>query len=279
MLTLGLILLFCLITSATYGFGEQAAPMVQQENAPNVDEILERMKAHDEWQQRYLIEYQAQRKFSATNLRFKEDATLEVRTTFRRPDTLESQVLRADGSKFIRERVFDKILEAESETQSTKAKQQVDIVPANYTFGYIGREDCDGRECYRLRIAPKRKEKYLVEGQIWIDAEDWGIVQVQGFLAKRPSFWARQTQIDRRYKRIDGMWLNDRIESISDVFIAGRSSLTIQYSYESIQTDPQYESPAKSALLITTPSLPHPGRPIPYLKKSALGFPAWMLTG
>ena len=268
MLALGLILVFCLFTSA-YGFVEQSVRMVEQENAPNVDEILDRMKAHDEWQRRYLIEYRAQRTFSATNLRFEEGATLEVTTTFRRPDTFESQVLRAEGSKFIRERVFDKILEAENATQSTPAKQQIDIVPANYNFGYLGREDCDGRECYRLGIAPKRKEKYLIEGQIWIDAEDWGIVRIQGSPAKRPSFWARQTQIDRRYQRIDGMWLNDRLESISDVLIAGRSSLKIQYSYESIQTDPQYGSPANSVSLITTPALPLPGQPAPYEKKCA----------
>jgi hypothetical protein len=263
MLVFGLILGFCLFTSATYGFGEQSVPMVQQEDAPSLDEILDRMKAHGEWQRQYLIEYRAQRKFSATNARFKEDATLEVRTTFRRPDTLESEVLRTEGSRLIRQRVFDKILEAENETQSTPAKQQVDIVPANYSFTYLGREDCAGRECYRLGIAPKRKEKYLIEGQIWIDAEDWGIVQIQGSPAKRPSFWARYTQIDRRYKRIDGMWLNDRLESISDVLIAGRSSLTIQYSYESIQTDPKYGSSTNSAELITTRSLLFPGPPAP----------------
>jgi hypothetical protein len=133
--------------------------------------------------------------------------------------------------------VFDKILEAENETQSALAKQQIDIVPANYSFSYLAREDCSGRECYRLRITPKRKEKYLIEGQIWIDAEDWGIVRIQGSPAKRPSFWARQTEIDRRYKRIEGMWLSDSLESTSDILIAGRSTLKIQYSYEAIQTD------------------------------------------
>jgi len=50
MLTFGLIFGFCLLTSATYGFLEQSIPMVQQENAPSVDEILDRLKAHDDWQ-------------------------------------------------------------------------------------------------------------------------------------------------------------------------------------------------------------------------------------
>jgi hypothetical protein len=247
MLVIALALGFCLLTSATGGFAEQSAPAVQQEDVPSVGDILNRMKAHDEWQQRYLIEYRAQRTFSAVNLRFEKDATLEVMTTFRRPDTFQSQVIRAEGSSLIRERVFDKILDAEKETQSTTNKQQFDIVPANYTFTYRGREDCSGRECYRLGIVPKRKEQYLMEGQIWIDAEDWAIVRIQGSPAKRPSFWVRQVQIDRRYKRIDGVWLNDSLESLSDVLVAGRSSLKIEYAYESIQTDPRYGTAAKSA--------------------------------
>ena len=199
------------------------------------------MKVHDEWQERYLIEYRAQRNFHAANLKFEEAATLEVRTTFRRPDTIESQVLRTEGSKLIRERVFDKILKAENETHSKLAKKQGDIVQANYRFSYIGQELCDDRKCYRLAITPRRREKYSIQGQIWIDAEDWSIVRIQGSPAKRPSFWTRQTQIDRRYKRIYGIWLNDSLESTSDILIAGRSTLRIQYLYEAIETDGSME--------------------------------------
>src|SRR5438128_3650660 len=117
------ILSLCLFTTTTLGFQNQSVPAVQDENAPSVDQILDRLKVHDEWQERYPIEYRAQRNFHAANLKFEEDATLEVRTTFRRPDTIESQVLRAEGSKLIRERVFDKILKAENETHSKLAKK------------------------------------------------------------------------------------------------------------------------------------------------------------
>src|SRR3989442_15643477 len=112
MLTHMLILGFCLCAFATYGFGQRFVAALQQEAVPSLNEILDGMKAHDEWQRLYLIEFRAQRKFSATNPKFKQGATLELRTTFRRPDTLESNVIRAEGSKMIRERVFDKILEA-----------------------------------------------------------------------------------------------------------------------------------------------------------------------
>src|SRR5437867_612483 len=51
-----LIMSLCLLASAARGFGAQAAPIVQQQDAPNVGNILDRMKAHDKWQERYLVE-------------------------------------------------------------------------------------------------------------------------------------------------------------------------------------------------------------------------------
>jgi hypothetical protein len=47
----------CLVTTTTLGFQEQSAPAVQHESTPSVDLILDHMKVHDEWQERYLIEY------------------------------------------------------------------------------------------------------------------------------------------------------------------------------------------------------------------------------
>src|SRR5207249_11180318 len=98
MLTFGFIFGFCLLTSATYGFLEQSVPMVQQENAPSVDEILDRLKAHDDWQRRYLIEYLAQRKFSAPNSTSKEYTTREAWSTIRPPHTLDAEVPPADAA-------------------------------------------------------------------------------------------------------------------------------------------------------------------------------------
>src|SRR5206468_10162940 len=65
------------------------------------------------------------------------------------------------------------------EIQSKSARGQVDIVPANYSFIYLGTAACADRKCYRLGITPRRQEKYLIQGEICVDAEDWGIVRVR----------------------------------------------------------------------------------------------------
>src|SRR2546428_13415468 len=137
--------------------------------AQTLDEILSRMMARNDWQDRALLEFRASRRFYAANKRFKTDSTMYVQTVFRRPDHLQSTVTLHEGSNLIRSRVFDKILEAENETHARKDKQQVDIVPANYYFELVGTEDCGGRSCQHMLISPKRRDKYSLDGEVWVD--------------------------------------------------------------------------------------------------------------
>jgi hypothetical protein len=202
-----------------------------------LEEILNRMNARNEWQDRALLEFRAQRRFYAANVRFKADSTMYVQTVFRRPDQLQSTVTRHEGSTFIRSRVFDKILEAETETHAKKDKRQVDIIPANYNFSLEGKEECDDRACFHLKITPKRREKYALDGDIWVDAEDYSIVRIHGVPAKKPSIWTLKTEIDRRYKKVAGIWLPARMDSSSNIMIAGHSVLSIEYIYDSVQTE------------------------------------------
>jgi outer membrane lipoprotein-sorting protein len=206
--------------------------------SPNIslEQILDKMMARNDWQSSMLLEFRALRKFYAANPRFKTDSTMHVETTFKRPDELQSTVKSQEGSRLIRSRVFDKILEAENETRSKKARQQVDITPDNYNFGLIGTEECDGRACFHLTISPKRRDKYSLDGEVWVDAEDYSIVRIHGSPAKRPSFWTLRTEIDRRYQKIEGIWLPVRMDSSSNIMIAGQSVLSIEYSYQSVQT-------------------------------------------
>lgn len=195
--------------------------------------------ARNAWQDQTLLQFRAMRKFYAANPRFKTDSTMYVQTVFRRPNQLQSTVKSHEGSSLIRSRVFDKILEAENETRAQKDKQQVDIIPANYTFalaGTTGVEDCNGRPCYHLSISPRRRDKYSLDGEVWIDAEDYSIVRIHGAPAKRPSWWTLKTEIDRRYQKVDGIWLPERMDSSSNIMIAGHSVLSIEYRYDRVET-------------------------------------------
>jgi hypothetical protein len=211
----------------------------QAATLPTTAEIVDRMMAHNEKQDQALLGYSTQRKFFAENKRFSEDSTMVVHTEFRKPDSMDSTIISHVGSSLIKSHVFDEILKAEGETHKKQDKQQVDITPRNYDFAVTAEETCDGgRPCYRVRITPKRNDKYSLKGDVWIDAVDYAIVHVHGAPAKRPSFWTRQTEIDRLYRKVNGIWLTDRLDSWSDILIVGRSTLSIEYRYETVQTEP-----------------------------------------
>jgi hypothetical protein len=194
-------------------------------------EILGRMMAHRQWQEAALREYEARRLFHASNSRFNVDSTLEVETKYRSPGSMQSTVVRQEGSAFIREHVFDKILSTESELSS---KNQADIIPENYQFTLIGSEACEGRRCWHLTIKPRRNDKYLVDGDVWLDAEDYAVCRIHGIPSKHVSIWISRVEVDWHFRRFNGIWLTDRIESSSDVRLFGPVVMQIHADYASI---------------------------------------------
>jgi hypothetical protein len=226
MLLGGILLMSEQICSATLQL-----PPVSDESQPSLGKIVARMVAYRQWQDDALREYQAQRRFYAWNERFNIDSTLEVRTIFRWPYSLQSTVLRQEGSTFIREHVFEKILAAETELAS---KDEADIIPKNYDFVLLGKDGCGGERCWHLSMKPKRNDKYLLNGEIWLDATDYGICRIHGSPSKRVSLWVSKVDIDKRLRRINGIWLADRIESSSDIRFAGNVRMRIEYTYDSV---------------------------------------------
>ncbi len=188
------------------------------------------------WNDQVIQSFELLRRFRASNPRFKQKATREVRTIFRAAAMRESAIVKEEGSRLILQRVFDPILEAEKEVQPPDRKHSYDILPENYIFTPAGLDTCGDRTCFRLAIVPRRKNKYLLNGFIWVDAEDYGLAKVQGAPSKRLSFWTLKTEITRTYTRMGNVWLTSRIDSESDIVVAGRSSLSIEYTYSSLQT-------------------------------------------
>ena len=231
----------CIVFGGIFPLSEQICsatlqlPLVSDETQPSLDKIVARMVAYRHWQDDALREYQAQRRFYAWNERFNIDSTLEVRTIFRWPHLLQSTVLRQEGSSFIREHAFEKILAAETELAS---KDEADIIPKNYDFVLLGKDVCAGERCWHLSLKPKRNDKYLLSGEIWVDAADYGICRIQGSPAKRVSLWVSKVDIDERLRRINGIWLADRIESSSNIRFAGNVRMRIEYTYDSVTVVP-----------------------------------------
>jgi hypothetical protein len=227
-----ILLVIFFVSTGRYLSSPQVQLTLLDELQPSLDHMLARMVAYRQWQDNALREYRARRHFHASNPRFDMDSTLDVQTVFQWPHSLQSTIIKHEGSDFIREHVFEKILEAETDLA---VNDEADVIPKNYDFMLAGKEDCEGRPCWRLTIKPKRKDKYLIDGDVWVDAADYAVSRVHGTPSKRVSIWVSRVEIDRHLCRIDGVWLTDKIESSSSIRLAGNVGLQIEYTYDNVK--------------------------------------------
>jgi hypothetical protein len=108
-----------------------------------------------------------------------------------------------------------------SEVEIAKDFASTDFSPDNYDFRFILEEYVGGQRCYLLELLPKRKNKNLLQGKIWIDAGTYLPQHIVGEPAKTPSWWLRSLHIELNYGKVGGMWLQTALEATATVRILG----------------------------------------------------------
>ena len=78
---------------------------------------------------------------------------------------------------------------------------------------------------YVLQIAPKRNDKYLLRGQIWVDASTFRIRRIEGVPAKSPSIWLKRIHIALQFAQLKGMWIPTSFDAIATVRLLGQYTL------------------------------------------------------
>jgi outer membrane lipoprotein-sorting protein len=109
-----------------------------------------------------------------------------------------------------------------SEAEITKDHGSTDISPVNYDFRFLREEEASGQRCYVIELIPRRKDKHLLRGNIWVDAKTYLIRRSEGEPAKTLSWWLRDVRIALRYEDVDGMWLQTAMEATASVRILGQ---------------------------------------------------------
>jgi hypothetical protein len=204
----------------------QAAPAAPL-TAP---EIVERMVRADNERLTALAGYSGVRHYQFTNKKSGKQAELTIRMTCDHAGVKTFEVISESGSGFVRSHIIRKMIEAEREASQKGERQQTRIIPDNYDFQLIGKEDLDGRSNYVLEVSPKTRNKFLIRGRIWVDAEDFAVARVVGQPAKSPSMWIRSVKIVQQYARNGQFWLPAINQSIAQARIFGATELVIQYS-------------------------------------------------
>jgi hypothetical protein len=94
----------------------------------------------------------------------------------------------------------------------------------------VGMEEIEGRRTYVINVIPKRREKYLMEGRIWVDATDYVLVRAEGKPAHSPSFWTHSVHFVQQYQKKGDFWFPVSTDSITEARIFGTTHVNIAYS-------------------------------------------------
>ena len=174
-----------------------------------------------------------------------------VGATYLSPGRKEFVIQSETGSKLIIDKVLKKLLAAEKEESRPKVERQFALTGANYRFTLIGQENYSSGEAYVLEVEPRRKDRFLYRGRIWVDASDFAVVRLKAEPAKNPSFWTRKADIDEVYAKVSDFWLPARNHSVTAIRLGGRAELTIEYTNYKITDAGQVSSLATDPTTLT----------------------------
>jgi hypothetical protein len=196
---------------------------------PTAEEIVTRMATLDLQRQSSVAGYEGMRRYVLENSRLEKRAEMLVRVQGDENGKKYFEVVSEEGWKAANTHVLRKMLDSESETSRPELRATTKLNFTNYEFTVVGKELLDGRTTYVLEVEPKRKDKYLFQGRIWVDAEDYALVRAEGSPAKNPSFWTKSTHFVQVYQKRGTLWFPLSTRSVTEARIFGTTDVNIEY--------------------------------------------------
>jgi hypothetical protein len=196
---------------------------------PTGDEVVGKMMARDNERQANLYGYTATRRYVLENQRHHKRAEMLVRMTCLRDGSKQFETVSSTGWGGARSHVFPRLLEAETDASLPGFRERSRITPENYAFEMVGAGYFDERPVYVIAIAPKTPNKYLMRGRIWIDADEYAIIRIEGEPARIPSFWIKSVHFVHKYEKRGSFWFPVSDRSVTDVRMFGSTEVTIEY--------------------------------------------------
>jgi hypothetical protein len=203
------------------------------EPAPlKAEEIVAQMVANNDARAARLRSYRSTRVYELDYRGFPSDkhARMVVNAVYEDGEK-KLTVVSEEGSKLLLEHVLRKIVASETEANTRENLAKTALSPDNYEFTLLDVEQAGegGTPCYVLQVTPRRHDKFLYQGKIWIHPQDFAVVRIQARPAKKPSFWIADTLIEHEYRSTGGFWLPATNRSTTKVRFGGRAVLTIEY--------------------------------------------------
>jgi hypothetical protein len=199
------------------------------QSLPTADEIVARMMERENQLQATSYVYSGFRRYVLENQPRHNRAEILVRMNCLADRSKEFETISASGWSGARRYVFPRLLESEKEASLPRNRERSRITADNYWFEMVGKDTVKGRAAYLLAITPKTENKYLIRGKIWVDADEYAIICIEGEPAKAPSFWIKNIHFVHRYEKNGPLWLPASDRSVTNVRIFGATEVTIDY--------------------------------------------------
>lgn len=205
------------------------APIEPLQPGITEEHVFAKMASHNELRNAALLGYTALRTYQVVDLKGKVHAEESGRMEYHAPDKKIFVVTSEKGSGVIRHLALNPLIASEIEAASGKQHHDSSITPANYSLQLLGEQQVGSFHCFVAQAIPKRLDKYLFEGKVWIDVQDFAIVRIEGHPAKKLSFWIERADFVREYQKINEFWLPRRDETFVHVRLYGKKVLTIDH--------------------------------------------------
>jgi hypothetical protein len=174
--------------------------------------------------------YVAIRRLEAENRKSGRQGWMDVRTELGTDGLLTVEVLDEGGSDYIRNRVLRAALEGE---QQLVAKRPSAPAPTA-DVSACAESQLDASGLLRVPLKPGRKDN-LVIGHMFLQPSTGDLVRVAGRLAKNPSFWVSQVDVEWTYAKVHkDIVLPVSLYSVAKVKMFGPSTFSMTYDYRSV---------------------------------------------
>lgn len=203
----------------------------------SVDQVVDNLIRRDEERGQALRHYECTRVYRLSYRGFPgdRDAEMTVEATYDSPSTKSFKIISQSGSKLIIDRVFKRLLDSEKEAAEPEMHVRTLLNRDNYDIALVGFESSGVNSSnkgsqYVLAVYPKARSKYVYRGKVWVDATDFAVTRIDAEPAQNPSFWTKKNEIHHEYMKVQNFWFPRRNESVSDIRLGGRATLTIEYN-------------------------------------------------
>lgn len=223
-----------LVCVAAVCAGAQAPANVA--TAPDLNTIVSRMMVAQQRNKEQARAITVKRDYQLLDRQQEQKAQLVAHITYMPPDQKQYRIESSYGG--IGEKILRDVLD--KETEQPKDPERKELSTQNYDFQLLGSESLEGRPCYVLAINPKRGDKDLIRGRVWVDSATYNIRRIEGNPAKNPSWWIHDLYILMRFAEVDGMWLRTFTYAVANVRFKGK--------YEMVARDVEYHPAAEQVV-------------------------------